>query len=265
MMNPPRLELKNITKAYPSVVANDHVDLRVMPGEIHALLGENGAGKSTLMKIIYGVVKADDGEIFWNGRPVTISNPAEARRLGIGMVFQHFSLFETLTVVENVALAMEGRFDSGGTGKTHRRSIRALRHGAGSGTAGAFAFGGRASACGNRALSSPGTRSVDHGRAHVGTHASSRARLVQNLGAVSGRRLQCALHHSQARGITGALSQGDGDARRAYRRHRGSGAGKCRRAGEADGRPGSAGVRAFSSGGGGRRTINHRGPFAARR
>ncbi len=111
MMNPPRLELKNITKAYPSVVANDHVDLRVMPGEIHALLGENGAGKSTLMKIIYGVVKADDGEIFWNGRPVTISSPAEARRLGIGMVFQHFSLFETLTVVENVALAMEGRFD----------------------------------------------------------------------------------------------------------------------------------------------------------
>ena len=111
MMNPPRLELKNITKAYPSVVANDHVDLCVMPGEIHALLGENGAGKSTLMKIIYGVVKADGGQIFWNGRPVTISNPAEARRLGIGMVFQHFSLFETLTVVENVALAMEGRFD----------------------------------------------------------------------------------------------------------------------------------------------------------
>ena len=107
----PRLDLRNIRKAYPSVVANDHVSLRVMPGEIHAVLGENGAGKSTLMKIIYGVVKADDGEIFWNGGPVAISNPAQARRLGIGMVFQHFSLFETLTVVENIALAMDGRFD----------------------------------------------------------------------------------------------------------------------------------------------------------
>ncbi|GMQ74879.1 MAG: ABC transporter ATP-binding protein [Gammaproteobacteria bacterium] len=111
MTNIPRLELRNITKSYPSVVANDHVSLRVMPGEIHAVLGENGAGKSTLMKIIYGVARADEGEVFWNGDPVSISNPAEARRLGIGMVFQHFSLFETLTVVENIALAVEGRFD----------------------------------------------------------------------------------------------------------------------------------------------------------
>ena len=107
----PRLELKNITKAYPSVVANDDVSLTVMPGEIHAVLGENGAGKSTLMKIIYGVTKADGGQIFFNGEPVAIANPAEARRLGVGMVFQHFSLFETLTVVENIALAVEGRFD----------------------------------------------------------------------------------------------------------------------------------------------------------
>ena len=107
----PRLELKNITKAYPSVVANDDVSLKIMPGEIHAVLGENGAGKSTLMKIIYGVTKADEGQIFFNGEPVAIANPAEARRLGVGMVFQHFSLFETLTVVENIALAVEGRFD----------------------------------------------------------------------------------------------------------------------------------------------------------
>jgi simple sugar transport system ATP-binding protein len=107
----PRLELRNISKAYPSVVANDDVSLAVMPGEIHAVLGENGAGKSTLMKIIYGVVKADGGQILWNGRPVAIPHPAAARRLGIGMVFQHFSVFETLTVVENIALAMDGRFD----------------------------------------------------------------------------------------------------------------------------------------------------------
>jgi simple sugar transport system ATP-binding protein len=107
----PRLELRNITKSYPAVMANDHVSLRVMPGEIHAVLGENGAGKSTLMKIIYGVTRADAGEVLWNGRRVSIANPAEARRLGIGMVFQHFSLFETLSVAENIALAIEGPFD----------------------------------------------------------------------------------------------------------------------------------------------------------
>ena len=82
-----------------------------MPGEIHAVLGENGAGKSTLMKLIYGVAHPDAGEIRWEGRLVTIKNPAQARELGIGMVFQHFSLFETLTVVQNVALALPGKFD----------------------------------------------------------------------------------------------------------------------------------------------------------
>ncbi|MBM3409516.1 MAG: ABC transporter ATP-binding protein [Betaproteobacteria bacterium] len=102
----PRLELRAITKRWPSVVANDAVSLEVMPGEIHALLGENGAGKSTLMKILYGVIQADAGEIVWEGRAVRIASPAEARRLGIGMVFQHFSLFETLTVVENIALGL---------------------------------------------------------------------------------------------------------------------------------------------------------------
>jgi simple sugar transport system ATP-binding protein len=117
MTNTPRLELRDITKSYPSVVANQRVSLRVMPGEIHAVLGENGAGKSTLMKIIYGVAKADEGGIFWNGKPVTISNPAEARRLGIAMVFQHFSLFETLTVAENIALAVDGPFDLGALAK----------------------------------------------------------------------------------------------------------------------------------------------------
>ena len=103
----PRLELRGITKIYPSVVANEDVSLRVMPGEIHAVLGENGAGKSTLMKIIYGVTHPDRGEILWEGERVEIRNPAQARALGIGMVFQHFSLFETLTVVENVALALD--------------------------------------------------------------------------------------------------------------------------------------------------------------
>ncbi|MDQ8021575.1 MAG: ABC transporter ATP-binding protein [Moraxellaceae bacterium] len=107
----PRLQLLHITKRYPSVVANDDVSLTVMPGEIHAVLGENGAGKSTLMKVIYGAVHADIGEIMWNGRQVHIANPAAARALGIGMVFQHFSLFETLSVVENIALVIGGKFD----------------------------------------------------------------------------------------------------------------------------------------------------------
>ncbi len=99
-----RLELLSVTKAYPGCIANDAVSLKVEPGEIHALLGENGAGKSTLMKMIYGVVKPDSGQMTWNDREVIIAGPAHARQLGMGMVFQHFSLFETLTVTENIAL-----------------------------------------------------------------------------------------------------------------------------------------------------------------
>jgi len=107
----PRLDLRGIRKVYPAVIANDGIDLAVYPGEIHAVLGENGAGKSTLMKIIYGVTRRTEGEMYWEGEPVEPENPAHARSLGIGMVFQHFALFETLTVVENVALALPGRPD----------------------------------------------------------------------------------------------------------------------------------------------------------
>lgn len=102
----PRLQLHRISKRYPGCLANDAIDLNIAPGEIHALLGENGAGKSTLMKIIYGVTHADSGEMIWQGQPVIMRNPAQARGLGIGMVFQHFSLFETLSVAQNIALAM---------------------------------------------------------------------------------------------------------------------------------------------------------------
>ncbi len=103
---PPRLELQGITKRFPGTLANDAVDLVVRPGEIHALLGENGAGKSTLVKVLYGLVQADAGTIRWQGRTVDIASPKAARDLGIAMVFQHFSLFEALTVVENVALGL---------------------------------------------------------------------------------------------------------------------------------------------------------------
>ncbi|MGH8444764.1 MAG: ABC transporter ATP-binding protein [Solimonas sp.] len=108
-MSAPRLVLQGISKRYPGVVANDGVSLVVQPGEIHALLGENGAGKSTLMKIVYGVTRPDEGRIEWEGRELRIESPAQARALGIGMVFQHFSLFETLSVAENIALALDVR------------------------------------------------------------------------------------------------------------------------------------------------------------
>jgi simple sugar transport system ATP-binding protein len=108
-MTSPRLALRGISKRYASVIANHAIDLSVAAGEIHALLGENGAGKSTLMKIVYGVTEPDAGSIEWEGQPVAIRRPSEARRLGIGMVFQHFALFETLTVAQNIALALDER------------------------------------------------------------------------------------------------------------------------------------------------------------
>jgi simple sugar transport system ATP-binding protein len=107
----PLLEARNIVKVFGTLRANDDVNLRIMPGEIHAFLGENGAGKSTLVKMIYGALQPTSGQFFWQGNVVSVKSPAEARKLGIGMVFQHFSLFEGLTVAENIALALDGEFD----------------------------------------------------------------------------------------------------------------------------------------------------------
>ncbi|WP_010142395.1 ABC transporter ATP-binding protein [Oceanicola sp. S124] len=106
-----RLQLAGISKAYPGVVANDDISLSVAGGEIHAILGENGAGKSTLMKIIYGVTSPDAGEIRYDGTLLEAHSPGQSRALGIEMVYQHFSLFETVSVAENVALCLEGRLD----------------------------------------------------------------------------------------------------------------------------------------------------------
>ncbi|WP_375753937.1 ABC transporter ATP-binding protein [Vibrio sp. HN007] len=110
MTKPPLLELWNVSKIYPGVIANDNVNLKLSEGEILALLGENGAGKSTLVKMIYGVNHPDKGAILWNNREVDILSPNQARHMGIGMVFQHFSVFETLTVKENIELGLDKSF-----------------------------------------------------------------------------------------------------------------------------------------------------------
>jgi simple sugar transport system ATP-binding protein len=103
----PLLEVRGITKLFGSFAACNGIDLRIAPGEIHALLGENGAGKSTLVKMLFGVLSPSSGQILWQGQPIAIGSPGDARRTGIGMVFQHFSLFEALTVAENIALSLD--------------------------------------------------------------------------------------------------------------------------------------------------------------
>ncbi len=104
--NGPLLQAINLTKRYGAFAANDSISIDVMPAEIHALLGENGAGKSTLVKVMYGLVQPTSGELRWRGEKIELAGPSHARALGIGMVFQHFSLFENLTVAENVALGL---------------------------------------------------------------------------------------------------------------------------------------------------------------
>jgi simple sugar transport system ATP-binding protein len=104
-----RIELRQIVKRFPGVLANDRVSLEFRSGEVHALLGENGAGKTTLMRILYGLYQADEGEILLDGEPARIHSPADSIRLGIGMIHQHFMLVPTLTVAENVALGLPSR------------------------------------------------------------------------------------------------------------------------------------------------------------
>ncbi|MCB1424857.1 MAG: ATP-binding cassette domain-containing protein, partial [Notoacmeibacter sp.] len=101
------LDVEGLTKVFGTLVANDRVDLSIAPGEIHALLGENGAGKSTFVKMLFGSLEPNAGTIRWKGVPQAITSPSMARQLGIGMVFQHFSLFEALSAAENIALALD--------------------------------------------------------------------------------------------------------------------------------------------------------------
>jgi ABC-type uncharacterized transport system ATPase subunit len=121
LATPYAVEMRDISKAWPGVIANDHVNLAVRKGEIHALVGENGAGKSTLMNILYGLLRPDSGEVLINGHAVHIHGPRDAMRLGIGMVHQHFMLIPPLTVAENIIL---GREPGGTLGRLHLKQAR---------------------------------------------------------------------------------------------------------------------------------------------
>src|SRR6266481_9124456 len=105
----PLLRTVGLTKRYGDFLANEAIDMGIWPRQIHALIGENGAGKSTLVKSIYGLIQPSGGEMRWRGEKMVLSGPSEARARGIGMVFQHFSLFDNLTVAENVALGLDGK------------------------------------------------------------------------------------------------------------------------------------------------------------
>src|SRR6476646_1314369 len=105
----PLLQTVGLTKRYGTFLANEAIDIDIWPQQIHALLGENGAGKSTLVKAIYGLIQPSEGEMRWQGDKMVLSGPPEARSRGIGMVFQHFSLFDKLTVAETVALGLDGK------------------------------------------------------------------------------------------------------------------------------------------------------------
>src|SRR5712691_5808810 len=121
----PVLELRGITKRFPGILANDHVDFDLRPGEVHALLGENGAGKSTLMNVLYGLYHPDEGEILVRGRKLSLGSPSDAIANGIGMVHQHFMLIPVMTVAENIVLASEPT--SGGVLLDTREAERRVR------------------------------------------------------------------------------------------------------------------------------------------
>ena len=212
--SPPRLELRGITKRFPGVVANDHVSFAVAPGEIHALLGENGAGKSTLVKIIYGVLHADEGTVLWQGAPVRIADPHAARSLGIGMVFQHFSLFEAMTVLENIALGVDDATDM----RALASQILEVSHAYGlpldpAREVHTLSVGERQRIEIVRCLLAE-PEAPDHGRADLGPDAAGgRAPVRDAAPARRGGGLD-PLHQPQARGDQGALRHRDDPARR---------------------------------------------------
>ena len=107
MGSPYAIEMLNITKRFPGIIANDNITLQLKKGEIHALLGENGAGKSTLMSVLFGLYQPEEGVIKKDGQVVSIKDPNDANALGIGMVHQHFKLVECFTVLDNIIMGVE--------------------------------------------------------------------------------------------------------------------------------------------------------------
>ena len=161
------------------MVANSDVSLTVQPGETHAVLGENGAGKSTLMKIIYGSVKPDEGSVLFDGQPVHIRNPQEARALGISMVFQHFSLFDTLTVAENVWLGLDKSLTLAEVTQQHHRQGARVRAGRRPVAAGAHAVGRRDAAGGDHPRAADQPQAADPRRADLGADAAGGGEAVR--------------------------------------------------------------------------------------
>ena len=175
------------------------------PGEIHALLGENGAGKSTLVKMIYGVLHPDEGEIRFDGAPVHIPNPKAARAMGIGMVFQHFSLFEAMTVLENIALGLDERLEPGRAREAHPRGAGPLRPDPRPAPHRLDALGRRAAAHRDRPGAAPEPEAPDHGRADQRADAAGGRPALRDAAQPRGQRLLDPLHQPQAPRDQGAL------------------------------------------------------------
>ena len=256
------LALENITKIYPSVRANDGVSLEVRRGHIHAILGENGAGKSTLMKVIYGVVSPDAGTIRWRGEATAIRSPAHARSLGIGMIFQHFVLFETMTVAENIALAIPGP----------RKALAARIRDIGErlsleidpGGSRPRPLGRRAAARRNHPLPAAGPRPHHHGRADRRAAAEPHPGALRDAATARRRGPRHPLHLPQAGGDPRALPHGDRHAERPDRRHRRPDENVGRRARAADDRAQPAARRAREPGAEGQAGAGGRRPHLPR-
>ena len=213
------LELQGITKRFGSLVANDHIDLSIAPGTIHALLGENGAGKTTLMNILYGLTQPDEGTILADGKPLTIHSPKDAIAAGIGMVHQHFMLVPVFTVAENVTLGDEetralGLLDRRRMRRKVRDLSRAVRAAGRSGRADRGPAGRRAAAGGDPQGAGPRRPGADPGRADGGADPRRDRGPVPDHAGAAGKRPGHRLHLAQAQGGAGHRGHGDDPAPR---------------------------------------------------
>ena len=195
---PPRLELRGITKRFPGVVANSDVSFSVAPGEIHALLGENGAGKSTLVKIIYGVLHADEGEMLWDGRPVEVADPKAARALGRRHGVPAFFAVRGDDGARERGAGRRRRHRYEGAGDPGSRGQPRLRPAAGAGARGPHAFCRRAPADRDRPLPAAEPAPADHGRADLGADPAGGRQAVRDPAPARGRRRLDPLHQPQA-------------------------------------------------------------------